>query len=388
MKNRSAAAVLVLALGLALGLLLLGSAPPAANDDPSSRVAGKAGTLALYDWLAGLGFDTHRVAGTFTLAGTDVLIVSQPTATFTEADAATTIQFLDGGGDVILAVDAASTPLAQPILSALQVSLDILRPAGSSVPAQPFDAAARVRSVPMGDGVGIDPAPFLTPLLVQGTVATAVGETVGQGRAYVLASPFPLSNDGLRDGDSAMLVLSLLERARGGHIAFDEYHHGEQSSLPSGAAAIFQSPLGLALLLATAAVVLGLGVSGRRLGPAVADAGSLATPTTASYIEAMASLLARTRDRRAVATRYAEELRGRLAPDLGLPVSVAGEELAAAVAERRPELAAQVRDCLALAHRLGTSRPSAAQLLSLALEVDALERAWAEPVRAAAGPPQ
>jgi len=68
----------------------------------------------------------------------------------------------------------------------------------------------------MSSGPSIEAAPYLTPVLEQSGVITAAAETVpGGGRAYVLASPFPLSNDGLRDGDSATLVLALLERARG-----------------------------------------------------------------------------------------------------------------------------------------------------------------------------
>ena len=379
MRNRNALITIVVALALSLFILLLAAAPADVNDDPSSRVSGKAGTLALYEWLSRLGFNTHRVSGDFALGGTDVLIVSQPTATYTSADAATVMSMLDRGGDAILAVDSDSVALAQPLLSSLQVSLDIPRAQGTSTPAEPFDAGERVHSVPMQAGLGIDPAPYLTSLLTQGSTITAVAETVAKGRAYVIASPFPLSNDGLRDGDSATLVLSLLERAAGGRIGFDEYHHGEQASAPSGAAAIFVSPLGLALLLTIAAVVLALGIRGRRLGSAIIHEAGAAVPSTTSYIDSMASLFARSDDRGAVATRYADELRARIGADVGVAGSAPDADLVAALAEHRPEMALQVRDVLARARGLARSRPSAAQLLALARDVDAAERSWSEP---------
>ena len=384
MRNRGALVTIVVSLGVALLLVLLSAAPPNADGDPSSRSAGRAGTLALYQWLSGLGFSTDRVSDTFTLDGRDVLIVSQPTAAITADDASAVMSLLDGGGDLILAVDSESAPQAVPLLQALQVSLDVVRPAGSSTPAEPFDAGDRVHSVPMAAGLGIDPAPYLAPLLNQGPATTAVAETVGQGRAYVVASPFPLSNDGLRDGDSAMLVLSLLERARGGHIGFDEYHHGEQASAPSGASAIFDSPLGLALLLGVAAVVLILGVRGRRLGPPMVAGGVTPVPTTASYIESMAALFARSDDRGAVAARYASELRAQL----GDASPASDDDVVRLVTDRRPELAARVAAALADARRLAASKPTAAQLLALAREVDDIEAAWSEPVPAEAGSAQ
>jgi hypothetical protein len=237
----------------------------------------------------------------------------------------------------------------------------------------------------MAAGSAIDPAPYLTPLLAQGGTLSAVAEQVpGGGRAYVLASPFPLSNDGLRDGDSAALVLSLLERARGGAIGFDEVHHGEVSTGPDGAAAVFESPLGLALLLAVAAVVVFLTLSGRRLGRPLPAGDAALVPTTASYIDAMAGLYARSRDRGAVASRYAEELRQRLAPGpAGDPGPGGDEAFVTALQGSRPDLAADAAAVLRRARALAAVAPDAATLLGLARDVDDLERRWAEPAVAA-----
>jgi hypothetical protein len=340
------------ALVLALVLLVLGTAPPTQNDDPSSRVAGKAGTLALYTWLGDLGFNVHRISGQFGTSATDALFIVDPRSPISDADAGAVMQALAHGADLVLAV-----------------------------PAQPIDAGGRVHSVPMGAGSAIDPAPFLTPLLAQGGALTAVAEQVpGGGRAYVLASAFPLSNDGLRDGDSSTLVLSMLERARGGAIGFDEVHHGEVNANLGGAEAVFESPLGLALLLGVAAVVAFLALSGRRLGRPLPAGDAALVPTTASYIDAMAGLYARSRDRGAVASRYAEELKQRLAPGPAGDPGLGGDEaFITALAASRPELTANAAAVLGRARALAAAAPDAAALLELARDVDDLERRWAEP---------
>lgn len=377
------------ALVVALILLVLGTAPPSSNDNPSSRASGRAGTLALYDWLTALGFNTHRITGQFALDATDVLVIDDPTTQLTEADAARVIHLLAGGGDVVLAVPPGAITAASPLLAALHLSLDIVRVQGESVPAQPFDAGNRVHRVPMDAGGGIDPAPFVVPLLVQGTTITAAAEQVrGAGRVYVLASAFPLSNDGLRDEDSSMLVLSLLERARGGAIAFDEYHHGEQDTVSDGASAIFSSPLGVALALVILAVVTYLAVSGRRIGRPVSTADAGLVPTTASYVSAMAGLYARSGSRGAVAARYADELKQRIGAGLGIDPGCPDDAVIAAVSANRPEHEAEVRALLDRARRLAAAKPDAAALLALARDVDDLERRWVEAVRPTAATAQ
>ena len=125
-------------------------------------------------------------------------------------------------------------------------------------------------------------------------------------------TPQPLSNDGLRHGDSSFLALSLLQRARGGRISFDEYHHGEGTQT-SGAGAIFDGPVGLATLLIGLVVLLAIALNGRRLGKPVAGWRRwprCRAPT--AYVTAMGQLFARSRQRGPIAARYADELKRRI----------------------------------------------------------------------------
>jgi hypothetical protein len=368
------------ALAVALVLLVVSTAPPSQDGDPSSRVAGKAGTLALYEWLGNLGFNVHRISGQFDTSASDVMFIVDPTTALSDGDADAVMRALGNGVDLVLALSADQTGSSAVLLNRLRITIDPARPAGDSTPAQPIDAGDRVRHVPMAAGPAIEPAPYLTPLLEQSGVVTGVAEQVsGAGRAYVLASPFPLSNDGLRDGDSATLVLSLLERARGGAIGFDEYHHGESAQAPGGATAIFQSPVGLALLLGVAAVLAFLALSGRRLGRALHPGDAALVPSTATYIDAMAGLYSRSRDRGAVASRYADELKRRLAMGVGGDVGRDDASFLAALATVRPELAGDVALLLARARVLASSNPEASALLAFAREVDSIESRWAEP---------
>ncbi|HEX4754401.1 MAG TPA: DUF4350 domain-containing protein [Candidatus Dormibacteraeota bacterium] len=372
------------ALVVALVLLVVSTAPPSQNGDPSSRVAGKAGTLALYDWLGNLGFNVHRISGQFDTSASDVIFIIDPTTALSDGDADTVMRALGNGSDVVLALSADHAGSSAVLLNRLHITIDPARPAGDSAPAQPIDAGDRVRHLPMAAGPAIETAPYLTPLLQQSGLVTGVAEQVsGAGRAYVLASPFPLSNDGLRDGDSATLVLSLLERARGGAIGFDEYHHGESAQAADGAAAIFDSPVGLALLLGVAAVLAFLVLSGRRLGRALHAGDAALVPSTATYIDAMAGLYSRSRDRGAVATRYADELKRRLAVGVGGEVGGDDASFLAALATVRPDLAGEVAALLARARVLASSKPEPSALLAFARDIDRAESRWAEPAVAA-----
>lgn len=368
------------ALAVALVLILLSTAPPTLNDDPSSRAAGKGGTLALYTWLDRLGFRVHRITGQFDLARSDVIVIADPRSAISDSEADSVMRAVAGGADVVLAISASAPNTSSALLDRLRIAIDTGRPAGDSVPAQPIDAGDRVHHVPTGAGVVIAAAPYLTPLLRQADGSTAVAEAIpGSGRAYVLASPLPLSNDGLRDGDSAALVLTLLERARGGSIGFDEYHHGESQAAPDGAAAIFESPVGLALLLGVASLVVYLALSGRRLGRPLPSGDASLVPSTSTYIDAMAGLYARSSDRGGVAARYGDELRRRLARWVGVDPHAEDAAVVAAVERVRPELSADVRRALASAAELAAARPDATALLALARQIDTLERQWAEP---------
>src|SRR5437868_6565831 len=325
--------------------------PPSDNCDPSSRSAGKLGTLALYTWLGRLGLSVSRVSGTFDLGATDVLVDYDPSVHFSAAELDSVMRLVRGGGDLVLVFDALSIDAALPLLQRIGAQVAGTLPPGTATPAQPFDPANRVHTVPRSGGFALLEQTPLVSLLRSGgrTVAGGVrvggGRTVaggvrvgGGGRAWVVADSSPLSNEGLRHGDSAFFVLSLLERARGGRIAFDEFHHGEGAT-SGGAASIFAGPVGGAALLVTGLVVVFLAVNGRRVGRPVAAGDEATVPSAATYIDAMGELFARSRQRGAIAQRYAEELRRRVGAATGVDPALADAAFIQAVATNHPERA-------------------------------------------------
>ena len=86
--------------------------------------------------------------------------------------------------------------------------------------------------------------------------------------------------------NSSFLALSLLQRARGGRISFDEYHHGEGTQA-GGASAIFDGPVGLATVLIGFVVLLAIALNGRRLGKPAQEGGDALVPSAGAYVSAM-----------------------------------------------------------------------------------------------------
>ncbi|MBV8528800.1 MAG: DUF4350 domain-containing protein [Candidatus Dormibacteraeota bacterium] len=376
MRRVQPAAVLVVALLIIAVLAVLAIPAPSDDTDPSSRSAGKLGMLALYTWLGELGLNVSRVSGTFALTRADVLVEDDPTDDFSTADLNAITGFVRGGGDVIIAFDRPSQGQVLPLLQRLSVQIGRDVQAGTATPAQPFVPADDVRSVPMGAGVSFSGQQPLVPLLGQNGAVVAGVVQVGSGRAYVLGNSQPLSNDGLRHGDSAYLFLGLLSRARGGRIAFDEFHHGE-SDTAGGAAGIFNGPLGIATILAVALVLVTLAVTGRRIGRPVAAGDTALVPFATTYVCAMGDLFARSRQRGMIAARYADELKRVVGEQTGVASGLDDAAFVAALAAAGTQRSDEVASLLRRARELAAAQPDERALLLLARDVAVAEQEWA-----------
>jgi Domain of unknown function (DUF4350) len=371
---------LVVALVIIAGLAVYGAASPSDDNDPSSRSAGKLGTLALYTWLQRLGLPVSRLSATFDLGSADVLVEYDPSVTLSSDDVRRIRAFTSAGGEVIVSFGAEGIAAVQPLLQSLSVQLAAPAGAGVATPAQPFDVTGRVRSVPTSAGFALLPSPPLVPLLTQADGVVLGATVIGSGRVFILADTGPLSNDGLRGGDSGSLVLALLERSRGGRVAFDEYHHGEGIGA-GGAAAIFEGPIGVAAALAVILVVAFFALNGRRLGRPLGATDVPAPPSSAAYVAAVAQLLSRSRRRGPVAARYAEALKRRIGDITGVNPALDDDAFVAAAARSGNDVA-KLSATLRRARSLAAGQPSDAALLALARDIDALERSWRVPAGA------
>jgi hypothetical protein len=367
---------LIVALCVLAVIAISSAIPPNDQMNPSSRSAGSLGTLALYTWFSNLGLDVGRITSTFNLSGSDIVVCYDPTVALSAADVTTLMTFLRSGGDLILVVTPASLADAAPLLSALDVNPSASLGGGVATVAQPFDSTDRVHSVPVGSGLTLSDSPPLVPMLVEQNEVVAGMERVGSGgRAYILGDTEPLSNDGLRRGDSAFLALSLLQRARGGRISFDEYHHGEGTGT-TGAGVIFDGPVGLAALLLGLVVLLGIALNGRRLGKPAQDGVEALVPSATTYVTAMGQLFARSSQRGPIAGHYADELKRRIGNATGVDWHLDDQSFCAAIAVAGASSAAGLAALLAHARQLASGRPEESELLRLARDVDACERQW------------
>jgi hypothetical protein len=372
----SAVLVLIAAICILAVIAVAAAIPPNDATNPSSRSAGTLGTLALYTWFADLGLNVNRISGTFDLHGSDLVFCYDPTVPLSASDVTTLMTFLQSGGDLVLAISSGSLANAAPLLGKLGVEPAVTQGAGVATVVQPFDSTDRVRSVPVGAGLTLTDQSPLVPMLVEdGQVVAGMVRVGSGGRAYILGDTEPLSNDGLRHNDSSFLALSFLQRARGGRISFDEYHHGEGSGA-SGAAAIFGGPVGLATLLVALVVLLALALNGRRLGKPAQDGGSAAVPSATAYVTAMGQLFSRSRQRGPIAARYAEELKRRIGSVTGVDWHLDDTSFCAAIAVTGDRGAPGLTALLAHARALAAGRPEETDLLRLARDVDACERAW------------
>jgi uncharacterized protein DUF4350 len=378
----SAMLILIAAIGILVVIAIAAAIPPNDAGNPSSRSAGKLGTLALYTWFSGLGLDVNRIAGSFDLRGTDLLFCYEPTVALSTGDVNTAMAFVGSGGDLVLVISPGTLTNAAPLLGRLGIDPAAELAPGVATVAQPFDSTDRVHAVPVGAGLAFTDKTPLVPMLVERGQMVLGMERVGtSGRVYVLGDAQPLSNDGLRHDDSAFLALSLLQRARGGRIGFDEYHHGESNAV-DGAAAIFDGPIGLAALLFAMLVLVTIGLNGRRLGKPTRDVDAAAIPSATSYVTAMGQLFSRSRQRGPIAARYAEELKRRIGGATGVDWHLDDAMFCVAVAMGGDDRASAISALLARARALAAGRPDESELLQLARDVDACERDWMSvPVR-------
>lgn len=368
-------AVLLVALVIIGVLAAISVSPPADDSDPSSRSAGKLGTLALYTWLGDLGLPVSRVSSDFTLAGADVLIEYDPSTDFASAELDAITAFVRGGGDLILVVDQSSVTVASPLLRRLGVSVAEPTRPGNAQPAQPFVPADDVHAVPTGAGLSLRAQGQLVPLLRQDGAVLAGAVAMGPGRAFVVGTSLPFSNDGLRHGDSAYLMLGLLARARGGHIAFDEFHHGEGGAADA-TTGIFDGPLGVAAVLAVLLALVVLAINGRRVGRPVTATDTASVPSATAYVSAMGDLFARSRQRGMIAARYAEQLKRAVGASTGVPAGLDDDAFVAALGAAGSGRAAEMAGVLRRARTLAVSNPDERALLALARDVAAAEHAW------------
>ncbi|NWG21884.1 MAG: DUF4350 domain-containing protein [Chloroflexi bacterium] len=302
-----------------------GREPPQAPDAPTTYSSAGTGALALYEWTRAMGYDSRRLEyRPFVLADEDdVLVMLNPGEPVTRSQARDTLAWVERGGMLILADDtpalfgAPNTLLEElrfqvAVITGTQVIERVvaLQPAFDEPPVGAVDVRAGRALLPLRNDYA--------PLLGAQDALLIAGVRHGRGYVYLSAATRPFTNDGLRDPQSAALVLNMLRRVPpGGRILFDEYHHG-LTAPPAPADGLLRTPWGWAGVYAAIITALFVGLNGRRFGRAVPLREESARRSSAEYVESMADLFQRGGKRQYMQRHYHASVKRRLARPYGL----------------------------------------------------------------------
>ena len=345
------------------------------------------GTRAALLWLEAAGLRAGRLEGTETVvqAQPAALFVIQPGFDITSTGRLAFDDVASRGGTLVL---AGYTPTLLEYAAELGVRSsfdgDVIETASPprGVPGRPgAPAGAAPLTVPVHTRVRLQGAPGAQPLLVSsdGRVV-ALRQPYKRGTLIVLSTPEPLSNDGLRDPDTARFVYRELvapliagpQSATGSAgtpaspgssasppvVLFDETHHADpQLGLGPDASFttrlqryVLTTPLGGAAVYAGALLFLYLLLSGRRLGPALrpVHAGA-ASRTMFEHVQALAGLYRRGAQFLPLRAHFSRHYRRFVARALGTAALLEGRVTPEALVERglSPRRAQAIADGLA-----------------------------------------
>jgi hypothetical protein len=379
MKNRKDILIIV---GLFAALILFIAFGPARRPQPASvpeatsHSSAPEGTLALYTWVRGQGYDGRRLEyREFALDEADsALLILNPSEPINRSRARAVLDWVGAGGTLIMALDRNALFGPQnELLADLQFDTAVYSGTGTLAqagPAQPVLDQPPVTSAPVQATRVLVPrrADFVALLGAPDALVLA-GIKIGSGYAYLSASAFPFSNEGLRDPQNAALVLNMLRRVpAGGRIQFDEYHHGFFTP-PSTGRIVFGSPWGWAAAYAVLVIGLYLLLSGRRFGRPIPLQEELVRRSSTEYVESMADLFLRGGKRAYILKHYRAAFKRRLAQRDGINPQLDDAEFVRELARAReldePALAA-------LLARLRAASPSDAELVRTVADADAL----------------
>lgn len=289
LDTRLVVTVVILGVVAALYTLVIAAAQRQFSQElPISSIYSSApvGMQSLYRYLGELDVDARPLeqfdplpgdGGTIVVAS-DGFLVKQPST----ADVERLARWVQDGGRVVLAGSVAIDLFGGALTG--EVSTVPIDPVTAG-PAAPTRYASEVDTASLG--------PFaLSGLssewvrIVGDDADLAATRRFGKGELVVLASPYPMTNDGLGEEDNARLA-TLLVAGGDRPVYFDEYHQGYARGGSIWDRLHPGGRIGLLLMLAAIAVVLV--ARSRRLGPAIPQP-QVAAARTGAYIAQLAEV--------------------------------------------------------------------------------------------------
>lgn len=326
------------------------------SSKPTTHSSAPGGALALLQWTQTLGFDAQRLQYTdFALDdATDALFMLNLSEPVNRTHSEIVLHWVENGGVLVLVEDRTQifqgntllrdldvqiqfseetdgdierAPVIHPVLNAPPVA-EVLVRTDQVLTTERNDVAHLIGlpyAVPSADvpstGSGTDSVDV--PSAGSGTdsketQAIISGIKHGQGYIYISSASFPFTNDGLRDADNSALLLNILRRVpEGGHILFDEIHHGFFTP-PSLRSIMLKNPWGQAIIYALSVLAFYLILTGRRFGKPVPYREEIAMRSSAEYVESMSELFQRGGKAPFILQHYYTAFKRRLAKPYGI----------------------------------------------------------------------
>jgi hypothetical protein len=315
------------------------SQPTQQPGGPKSHSSGQGGALALYTWLEQIGYRPERLEfRDYALDGdVDLLMILGPTNEITPDQARHTLEWVQGGGTLVLATEqSALFGSGNALLDQLDVELAVYTPTTvieHATPLQPaLDSPPVTRPLVQASRILLPRRADYTALLGASDALVSLGVRHGQGYVYLFSTVYPFTNDGLADEQNARLVLNALRRVpAGGRVLFDEYHHGYIRP-PTAATPITGNPIGWTGLYVAMAVGMYLLLSGRRFGRPVPLAEEVQRRTSAEYVESMADLFQRGGKTAYIGAHYHTQFKRQVARPYGVNPQLDDDTFASEVA--------------------------------------------------------
>ncbi|MDQ6694728.1 MAG: DUF4350 domain-containing protein [Chloroflexota bacterium] len=302
----------------------------------SSLSAGPKGALALYTWLQQSGFEVSRVQGGEAFPPqADTLVIINPSGSFPKGQTGSLRDWVERGGTLIFANEG-----DHALLDELGFSTRYSGSYTNTVPmSQPLfanPAVARVK-VPAAEGLQV---PVSNTVVLASSkdesgerVALAAMVKIGVGRAFLLSSDYPLTNEGIQQESNGAFIYNMAQLAGGRRVAFDEVHHG-QSVGGDLLGLMTSTSWGWALIYGVGTLAIYTVWSARRLGP------PLPVPTpdrrrpTSDYVKSVAGLFRRARKPGYAAECYLRYFKGTLSRYAELDPYLTDEQFVRSLGER------------------------------------------------------
>ncbi|WP_298818728.1 DUF4350 domain-containing protein [Chloroflexus sp.] len=301
------------------------------------------GTLALYRWLNRVYEEVERLAyRPFTLNARDgMLFVLGPSERYEPDQVAQVTTWVAAGG-VLVVADNVPDPRSNvsPLLAAFDLKLERMgRFVTTAEVLHPALGAPPIEQVSVQTGVAVAslaPLPAFAPLAVADAQPIIVGQRYGDGYVIAVASLYPFTNEGLREPESAALILNLLRRLPAGkQIVFDEFHHGFGSTADLRAL-LLSHPAGWAIIYSVVVVGLFILAGSRRFARPLPLRSEAARRSSIEYIDSVAGMLRRAGHLSYAAEHYRQTLRRRLGQPYGLATTLDDQAFVSALAAVRP----------------------------------------------------